>query len=113
MAVYKIFPSADATLYSDSTSQNTGLDEIIEFSTFNSTPLYSYTPQVSRALIQFSNSDLWLSIKSIAFTIFDTSIKPKQPFEIAIFNASLIICFDVLLSIIKKVKVCLLGMLVD
>ena len=58
MAVYKIFPSADATLYSDSPSQNTGLDEIIEFSTFNSTPLYAYTPQVSRALIQFSNSDL-------------------------------------------------------
>ena len=58
MAVYKIFPSADATLYSDSGSQNTGLDEIIEFSTFNSTPGYSYTPQVSRALIQFANSDL-------------------------------------------------------
>jgi hypothetical protein len=30
MAVYKIFPSADATLYSDSISQNTGLDEIID-----------------------------------------------------------------------------------
>jgi hypothetical protein len=58
MAVYKIFPSADATLYSDSISQNTGLDEIIEFSTFNSTPSFSYTPQVSRALIQFSDSDL-------------------------------------------------------
>ena len=44
MAVYKIFPSADATLYSDSGSQNTGLDEIIEFSTFNSTPGFAYTP---------------------------------------------------------------------
>jgi hypothetical protein len=58
MAVYKIFPSADATLYSDSGSQNTGLDEIIEFSTFNSTPGFAYTPQVSRALIQFATSDL-------------------------------------------------------
>jgi len=32
MAVYKIFPSADATLYSSSPAANTGLDEILEVS---------------------------------------------------------------------------------
>ena len=30
MAVYKIFPSADATLYSKYPAQNTGLDEMLE-----------------------------------------------------------------------------------
>ena len=30
MAVYKIFPSSDATLYSKYPAQNTGLDEILE-----------------------------------------------------------------------------------
>jgi hypothetical protein len=32
MAVYKIFPTQDTTLYSINPEQNTGLDEIIEAS---------------------------------------------------------------------------------
>jgi LysM repeat protein len=45
MAVYKIFPSKDATLYSMFPQMNTGLDEIIEstqtqIATENNIPLY-------------------------------------------------------------------------
>ena len=50
MAVYKIFPEKDATLYSISPSENTGLDEILELSTI-------YDNQVtyaSRPVIQFN-----------------------------------------------------------
>lgn len=56
MAVYKIFPTKDATVYSLYPSRNTGLDEIIETSTsvVNTTAL----PQASRFLIQFSNTEI-------------------------------------------------------
>ena len=56
MAVYKIFPTKDATIYSLYPSRNTGLDEIIESSTsvINASPL----PQTSRFLIQFSNTEI-------------------------------------------------------
>ena len=61
MAVYKIFPIADTTLYSGYPSMNTGLDEIIETSTnfktgiLQSNGLY---PQTSRYLIKFNSSDI-------------------------------------------------------
>ena len=46
MAVYKIFPTQDATLYSLYPTMNTGLDEIIECST--TAYGFSYpNPQVS------------------------------------------------------------------
>jgi len=68
MAVYKIFPSADATLYSKFPAQNTGLDEILEVAAKNSddpqnslitgvdtTILYD---DIRRSLIRFSDDDL-------------------------------------------------------
>ena len=61
MAVYKIFPIADTTLYSGYPSMNTGLDEIIETSTnfetgiLQSNGLY---PQTSRYLIKFNSADI-------------------------------------------------------
>lgn len=58
MAVYKIFPEKDTTIYSDSVSQNTGLDSILEISTFNSSSVSNYDPEVARTLIQFSDSDI-------------------------------------------------------
>jgi hypothetical protein len=58
MAIYKIFPEKDTTIYSDSEAQNTGLDSILEISTFNSSSLSNYEPEVARTLIQFSDSDL-------------------------------------------------------
>jgi hypothetical protein len=61
MAVYKIFPIADTTLYSGYPSMNTGLDEIVEASTNNSlTELQTTTdyPQTSRYLIKFDSSEI-------------------------------------------------------
>ena len=61
MAVYKLFPIADTTLYSGYPSMNTGLDEIIETSTnfkagiLQSNGLY---PQTSRYLIKFNSTDI-------------------------------------------------------
>lgn len=58
MAVYKIFPTKDATVYSTYPNENTGLDEIIECST----KIESFTdltgPQTSRFLIQFDTTEI-------------------------------------------------------
>jgi hypothetical protein len=54
MAVYKIFPTKDTTLYSEFPNMNTGLDAIIEASTY----LKLGDPQVSRYLIQFSTPEI-------------------------------------------------------
>ena len=57
MAVYRIFPTQDATLYSLFPSMNTGLDEIIEATT--TTFAYSPpNPQVSRFVMQFSQTEI-------------------------------------------------------
>jgi len=55
MAVYQIFAEKSATLYSYYPTTNTGLDEIVELSTFYS---INGTNEVSRALIKFSTNDI-------------------------------------------------------
>lgn len=55
MAVYKIFPTQDTTLYSLYPTMNTGLDAILEAS--NKIDLDG-TPDVARYLIQFDNSEI-------------------------------------------------------
>ena len=55
MAVYKIFPEKTATLYSFYPYLNTGLDEILEISTFES---IDGTSEVSRALIKFPSAQI-------------------------------------------------------
>jgi len=57
MAVYKIFPTQDATLYSIAPEMNTGLDEILEAS-LEVGALTDPAPQASRFLIQFSSDDI-------------------------------------------------------
>jgi len=57
MAVYKLFPTKDATLYSLFPNMNTGLDEIIEATETS----FAYTdpnPQTSRFLINFSETEI-------------------------------------------------------
>ena len=56
MAVYKIFPEKDATLYSEYPNANTGIDEIIEATT--STETDGGEPAVSRFLIKFNQSEI-------------------------------------------------------
>ena len=57
MAVLKIFPEQDATLYSLFPNMNTGLDEIIE-ATLTTFAYSQPNPQTSRFLIRFSQEDL-------------------------------------------------------
>ena len=55
MAVYKIFPTKDTTLYSAYPTMNTGLDAILEAS--NKLDL-SGAPEVARYLIQFDQNEI-------------------------------------------------------
>jgi hypothetical protein len=72
MAVYKIFPTADSSIYSGYPSMNTGLDEILEISTnFKSGPLElnGELPQSIRSLIKFDP----LEISSVFSDLIKTS----------------------------------------
>lgn len=55
MAVYKLFPQQDTTIYSSSPSKNTGLDEILELS---NNPIFGQQQQASRILIQFDQNQI-------------------------------------------------------
>ena len=56
MAVYKIFPLQDATLYSGYPAMNTGIDSILEVS--STYPSTVSNPIVARPLIQFDQSQI-------------------------------------------------------
>jgi len=71
MAVYKIFPEKDATLYSLFPNMNTGLDEIIE-ATETSFAYSLPNPQTSRFLIRFTNDDLAAVLDLIPQNVFDS-----------------------------------------
>ena len=58
MAIYKLFPSQDATLYSYYPIMNTGLDAICEISNTLDPILRGDVPMVARYLTQFKNSDI-------------------------------------------------------
>jgi hypothetical protein len=70
MAVYKIFPTKDATIYSAYPNMNTGLDEILEATTnFRTGSVDLQTdgvyPQTSRFLLQFADSDITFVSQSL------------------------------------------------
>lgn len=54
MGVYKIFPEKDASLYSQYPDQNTGLDQILEASTYQS----NGEAHASRYLVKFSTNEI-------------------------------------------------------
>lgn len=54
MAIYKIYPEKDASIYSEFPSRNTGLDSILEASNYQS----NGSGQVSRYLIKFSTNQI-------------------------------------------------------
>ena len=56
MAVYKLFPTKDSTIYSYYPNMNTGIDPILEISNLN--PLVNPSPQVSRFLIKFDQTEI-------------------------------------------------------
>jgi len=55
MAVYKIFPTKDASIYSYYSTKNAGLDEILDISLYKS---IEDTGEVSRTLLAFSNTEI-------------------------------------------------------
>ena len=58
MAVYKLYPSQDATIYSRYPYKNTGLNEILSISIENTQGSGSNENQISRTLIQFSSTEI-------------------------------------------------------
>jgi hypothetical protein len=56
MAIYKLFPTKDATIYSRYPSKNTGLDEILDVSIEDAQE--SGNPQANRFLVQFSQTEI-------------------------------------------------------
>jgi len=85
MAVYKIFPSSDATLYSKYPAQNTGLDSILEVAVKNNdNPANSLVESVPtspllyddlrRSVIKFSNDDI-NKIKSFVTSSWKAGLK--------------------------------------
>lgn len=55
MAVYKIFPTKDASIYSYYSTKNAGLDEILDISLYQSV---EGVGEVARALLAFSNTEI-------------------------------------------------------
>jgi hypothetical protein len=80
MAVYKIFASADATLYSAYVGKNTGLDEILEVSvknnaaSVNGTYLTNTFEDIRRSIVKFSDADIQ-KLKSFTTGSFKTYLK--------------------------------------
>ena len=56
MAIYKIFPLQDASIYSGYPIMNTGIDSILEVSNLN--PSTFSTPIVARSIIQFDQDQI-------------------------------------------------------
>ena len=90
MSVYKIFPEKSATLYSYYPTLNTGLDEILELSTFES---IDGTNEVSRILLKFPSSEISGTIADkVGTSSFDCYLKlylanaTSIPLNYTIFN---------------------------
>ena len=80
MAVYKIFASADATMYSAYPGQNTGLDEILEVACYNSSVPSAVlsagtADDIRRSLVLFSTSDLQTAYSTVNGANFSSSLK--------------------------------------
>lgn len=61
MAIYKIFAEKDASLYTEDVEMNTGLDSILEFSSYSKLG----NPFISRTLIQFPSDEISNTITNI------------------------------------------------
>ena len=72
MAVYKIFPEKSATIYSFYPTLNTGNDEILEVSTFESV---DNSNEVSRILIKFPSSSLTSTLALAGTSSISASLK--------------------------------------
>jgi hypothetical protein len=76
MAVYKIFPEKDTTIYSKYPDMNTGLDQILEISN-ERTLLEGSTPYASRVLIKFPTSEINEVLNTIVLPTTNTTSVPS------------------------------------
>ena len=60
MAIYKLFPNKDTTLYSLYPDKNSGLDSILEVynKTYYSDPIFISTAEIARTLISFDSTEI-------------------------------------------------------
>jgi hypothetical protein len=72
MSIYKIFPEKNVTIYSYYPTLNTGIDEILELSTFQS---ITSTNEVSRILIKFPSADINTIFSKVSSSAFDCYLK--------------------------------------
>tara|TARA_R110000803_G_scaffold169760_1_gene232770 strand:+ start:2442 stop:3608 length:1167 start_codon:yes stop_codon:yes gene_type:complete len=68
MAIYKIFPEKDATLYSQFPNMNTGLDPMMEATLTTTIAPNDPNPQVSRTLIKFPTNSITNIIDNLVST---------------------------------------------
>ena len=74
MAVYKLYPQQDATIYSAFPLMNTGLDPRLEINNINRSP--SYENQVARSLIKFNQDEIDKLIDyKISGSVFEAYLK--------------------------------------
>jgi hypothetical protein len=78
MAIYKIFPTKDTTIYSAYPNLNSGLDPLLEMSTTTVTTS-GISPQVARTLIQFDTTEINDIVSNkISGSLFSTYLKIFQ-----------------------------------
>jgi hypothetical protein len=97
MAVYKIFPSQDATIYSNSPESNAGRDEVLEISSLNSNAIAGFLTtgdDIRRTLIAFSDSDLDI-IKGFATGSFSVKLKMFLAYASALPQTYTIECYPI------------------
>ena len=73
MAVYKLFPIKDTTLYSQYNSMNTGIDPINQVSNLNIA--INSSPTVARTLTQFDTDDIQNVLENIVTGSWDAHLK--------------------------------------
>jgi len=95
MAVYKIFPTKDATLYSLYPEMNTGLDEIIEATTTTFSPFGDANPQVSRYLIAFDQNEIEGIINNKVSGSWETRLRVFHANFSGLYTTSTLECYPV------------------
>jgi len=94
MAVYKLFPIEDATIYSGYPAMNTGLDPLLEVT--NEFPLtLSPSPRVARSLLQFDQTEINDVIDNKVTGSFASALKTYVSVAEGITTDSTLYCYPI------------------
>lgn len=92
MAVYKLFPEKDATLYSEYPEMNSGIDEILEATTAKT---LAGDPVTSRFLVKFSQTEILDTINTRATGSLEVHLKTFVAKVEGLAQDTLIYCYPV------------------